>query len=148
VFEPNYELYRESVGITNSEMTTALRRVYPHYSKVVGTMINAPEKYGVCLLPKAEEYLTHTFGIGNGLAWVQMVKDTIRSKLKPDEHRKKGNRITVWLADDTYFRLLSLKTKDEYPTFQAFAEAAIVEKIEREKMKRQEIIEADEARLS
>ena len=141
----DYELYRATVGITNSQMTKTLNKEFPHYTRITASMVNQPEKYGVCLTPKAEDILARRYGLGKGLAWVTYVIDNIRSKR--DDHRKKGNRITVWLPDDTYFRILSLKTANVYPTFQAFAEAAIVDLIEKERMRKAEIIEAEEGRI-
>lgn len=138
----DYELYRATVGITNSQMTKTLNKEFPHYTRITASMVNQPEKYGVCLTPKAEDILARRYGLGKGLAWVTYVIDNIRSKR--DDHRKKGNRITVWLPDDTYFRILSLKTANIYPTLQAFAEAAIVDLIEKERMRKAEIIEAEE----
>ena len=141
----DYELYRATVGITNSQMTKTLNKEFPHYTRITASMVNQPEKYGVCLTPKAEDILARRYGLGKGLAWVTYVIDNIRSKR--DDHRKKGNRITVWLPDDTYFRILSLKTANIYPTLQAFAEAAIVDLIEKERLKKAEIIEAEEGRI-
>lgn len=141
----DYELYRATVGITNSQMTKTLNKEFPHYTRITASMVNQPEKYGVCLTPKAEDILARRYGLGKGLAWVTYVIDNIRAKR--DDHRKKGNRITVWLPDDTYFRILSLKTANVYPTLQAFAEAAIVDLIEKERMRKAEIIEAEEGRI-
>ena len=141
----DYELYRATVGITNSQMTKTLNKEFPHYTRITASMVNQPEKYGVCLTPRAEDILARRYGLGKGLAWVTYVIDNIRSKR--DDHRKKGNRITVWLPDDTYFRILSLKTANVYPTLQAFAEAAIVDPIEKERMRKAEIIEAEEGRI-
>ena len=141
----DYELYRATVGITNSQMTKTLNKEFPHYTRITASMVNQPDKYGVCLTPKAEDILARRYGLGKGLAWVTYVIDNIRSKR--DDHRKKGNRITVWLPDDTYFRILSLKTANIYPTLQAFAEAAIVDLIEKERMRKAEIIEAEEGRI-
>ena len=141
----DYELYRATVGITNSQMTKTLNKEFPHYTRITASMVNQPEKYGVCLTPKAEDILARRYGLGKGLAWVTYVIDNIRQKR--DDHRKKGNRITVWLPDDTYFRILSLKTANIYPTLQAFAEAAIVDLIEKERLRKAEIIEAEEGRI-
>ena len=141
----DYELYRATVGITNSQMTKTLNKEFPHYTRITASMVNQPEKYGVCLTPKAEDILARRYGLGKGLAWVTYVIDNIRQKR--DDHRKKGNRITVWLPDDTYFRILSLKTANVYPTLQAFAEAAIVDLIEKERMRKAEIIEAEDGRI-
>ena len=145
MIKPDYELYRATVGITNSQMTKTLNAEFPHYTRITASMVNQPDKYGVCLTPKAEDILARRYGLGKGLAWVTYVIDNIRSKR--DDHRKKGNRITVWLSDDTYFRLLSLKTAKIYPTLQSFAEAAIVELIEKERLRKAEIIDAEEGRI-
>lgn len=145
MIKPDYELYRNSVGITNAQMTKTLNECYRGYSKIIASFVNQPDKYGVCLLPAAEDILARRYGLGKGLAWVTYVIENIRSKR--DDHRKKGNRITVWLPDDTYFRILSLKTANVYPTLQAFAEAAIVDLIEKERMRKAEIIDAEEGRI-
>ena len=141
----DYELYRATAGITNSQRTKTLNKEFPHYTRITASMVNQPEKYGVCLTPKAEDILARRYGLGKGLAWVTYVIDNIRAKR--DDHRKKANRITIWLNDDVYFRILSLKTANVYPTFQAFAEAAIVDLIEKERMRKAEIIEAEEGRI-
>lgn len=58
----DYTLYREQQGISRSEMREAMRDKYPMFSKVVMAMIEAPEKFGVCLTPEAEQHLISTFG--------------------------------------------------------------------------------------
>jgi len=137
---PDYKRWCASVGITIPVMTRYLSMMYPLFSRIGASMINAPEKYGICLLPEAEDKLATTFGTGDGLAWVELIRERIRAKR--DEHRKKGHRITVWMSSDLYFRLLSLKTSEPYGTFQALAEAALVQFIERERMKKAEVVES------
>ena len=55
MIKPDYELYRSTVEITNSQMTKTLNKEFPHYTRITASMVNQPEKYGVCLTPKAEE---------------------------------------------------------------------------------------------
>lgn len=138
----DYKSYKEEKGITSMDMVVALKPYYPSMTKQIVSIVMHPELYGCQLVERAEDILVKVFGEGAGLS------HPFRRKLralfaKKDERRKKGNRITIWLPDDTYFRVLSLKTAKVYPTFQAFAEAAIVELIEKEKMRKAEIIEAE-----
>lgn len=90
----DYARYRESVGITNVQMTEALSEVFPKYSKIQSAMVNAPEKYGMCLTPDAEAVLISKFGVGTGLN----AKKKKNSKVK----RNKSNRMAVRLDDPTY----------------------------------------------
>lgn len=146
MIQPDYKKWCGSVGIATPDMTRELNKLFPHFTRITAAMVNAPEKYGMCLLPAAEDHLARRFGIGDGLAWVQYIKENIRARR--DEHRKKGHRITFWMASDLYFRLLSLKTSEEYGTFQAVVEAALVQFIERERMRKAEIVDADGGALT
>lgn len=142
----DYEAYRQEVGISSMDMVVALKPYFPSVTKQIISIVNSPHLYGCCLVQEAEDKLVEKFGEGPGLS------HPLRRKLrhlfgKRDDHRKKGNRITIWLPDDVYFRILSLKTSKVYPTFQAFAEAAIVDLIEKERMRKAEIIEAEEGKL-
>lgn len=127
----NYEEYRDAVGITQTVMVQVLRPYFPGFTKSIAAISNNPRKYGVCLCPEAEVVLTETFGPGPGLAFPPEQNDVSMPVPRRREHRRKGNRITVWFSDDMYFRLLSLKTAKEYPTIQAMAEAAVAEFIDR-----------------
>ena len=63
----DYEKYRNSVRISNVQMTEVLREAFPSFSKIQASMVNAPEKYGLCLTPEAEAVLIANFGYGDGL---------------------------------------------------------------------------------
>lgn len=128
----DYEAYRNHVGITNAEMTKILHGVYTHYSKIIASCVNQPAKYGICLHPDAEHYLAGKCGYGPGLAHLHY-EGKVPEKFRKDKpYRKKDKRITVWLTGDMLFRLISLKTRDHYPTMQSLAEAALEQFIERE----------------
>ena len=66
-------------------------------------------------------------------------------KDRPQEHRKRNHRVTVWMHPDLYFRLLSLKTKEPYGTMTALVEAALTQFIQSETAKRAEVIPAEES---
>lgn len=116
----NYNSYRESKGIQNTDMVRAIRSAYPRYSKVQQSMVNNPEKNGVCLLPEAEAILVKEFGNGPGL--------TISVKPKRSHSNKdKPNRLYVRLNDDLCNRVEALMKVLSLSTKQDLIEAAIVQ---------------------
>jgi len=126
----NYEEYRDHVGITQSIMVSLLRPYFPSFTKSIAAICNKPHKYGVSLCPEAEAVLIETFGPGPGLAHPDADCDLPMPKRRR-ENRTRGNRITVWMNDELYLRLISLKTTNEFPSIQALAEAALRDFIER-----------------
>lgn len=135
----DYKAFKDAKGIASMDMVVALKPYYPSMTKQIVSIVMHPELYGCKLVERAEDILVKVFGEGPGLS--SPLKRRLHAFFgKKDLNRKKGNRITVWLPDDTYFRLLSLRTKKEY-TFQSFAEEAIAEKIDRERMRKAEIID-------
>lgn len=137
----DYGAYREAVGITSMDMVVALKPHFPSITKQIISIVNSPQLYGCCLIPEAEDRLAIAFGEGPGLSHpVRRFFKRLKHGQRRAERRKKGYRCTIWLQDDLYFRLLSMKTKDEYGTFQALLEAALTQFIEREKQKKEEII--------
>ena len=127
----HYNEYRDAVGISQSTMVQVLRPHFPSFTKSICSIVERPEKYGCCLTPEAEVVLTETFGKGPGLAFPPGA-NTSTPPVPKHCKRERPNRITVWLHDDLYLRLMSLKTEKEYPTIQALAEAALRDFIERE----------------
>lgn len=135
----DYGAYREAVGISSTDMVLALKPHFPSITKQIISIVNSPQLYGCCLIPEAEDKLAIAFGEGPGLSHpVRRFFKRLKHGQRRAEKRRKGYRCTLWLSDDTYFRLLSMKTKTEYKTFQALLEAALVEFIERQK--KEEII--------
>ena len=125
----NYVEWLEATGITQKIMVQILRPYFPSFTKSICSVAMKPKKYGLSLCPEAETVLTETFGPAPGLAYPPDSGDMPVPK-KSRENRTRGNRITVWMRDDLYMRLISLKTEKDFPTMQALAEAALMEFIE------------------
>lgn len=113
----DYAKYRDSVRISNVEMIDVLSEVFPAFSKIQASMINAPAKYGVCLTPEAETYLINVFGYGDGLN----TKLRKNSKVK----RHKSNRMAVRLDDPTYDMVKDKMAEMGLKNAQDFLELAI-----------------------
>ena len=112
-----YAQYRESVGIDNKTMTETLSKRFPNYSKIQSAMINAPEKYGVCLTKEAELHLAEVHGYGSGLS--------VKPKKKREVKRNKSNRMAVRLDDKTYDTVKAKMAEMGIVSVQAFLETAI-----------------------
>ena len=115
----DYAKYRESVQISNVQMTEALSEAFPGYSKIQSAMVNAPMKYGVCLSPEAEAYLIEVFGYGAGLN----TKAKKNSKVK----RSKSNRMACRLDDQTYDAVKSKMAEMGLKSAQEFIEYSVKE---------------------
>ena len=113
----DYEKYRNSVRISNVQMTEVLREAFPSFSKIQASMVNAPEKYGLCLTPEAEAVLIANFGYGDGLN----AKLRKNSKVK----RHKSNRMAVRLDDPTYDMVKDKMAEMGLKNAQDFLELAI-----------------------
>lgn len=111
----DYEKYREKVGISNKQVITTLKRRYDGYGKATNSMINNPDKYGLCLLPEAEQLLATKFGYNEGLNIFVPVTEA-----KKKHRRKKRNRLVVYLDDDMYKKAMELKDRLKVNTNQAF----------------------------
>jgi hypothetical protein len=110
----DYKAYRDAVGITNNDMIRALRGTFKRYGGATNAMVNNPDSYGVCLLPKAEKILAANFGYANGLSNV---------KQKPVRKaciRKKPNRLSVYLTDEMYSEIKAIMEREGYATVQEF----------------------------
>jgi hypothetical protein len=110
----DYKTYRDAVGITNNDMIRALRGTFKRYGGATNAMVNNPDSYGVCLLPKAEKILAANFGYANGLSNV---------KQKPVRKaciRKKPNRLSVYLTDEMYSEIKAIMEREGYATVQEF----------------------------
>ncbi len=122
--QTNYNAFRESKGIGNGDIIRTLRGKYPKYSKAQHSMVNNPEKNGVCLLPEAEALLVSVFGEGPGL--------TISAKKrKSHDNKDKPRRLCVRLSDPMFERVNALVSRMSFATMQDFIEAAIVSMLEK-----------------
>lgn len=113
----DYAKYRDSVQISNVEMTEVLSEIFPAFSKIQASMINAPAKYGLCLTPEAETYLVNIFGYGDGL--------NVKIKKGRQVKRNKSNRMAVRLDDPTYDMVKEKMAQMGLKNAQDFLELAI-----------------------
>ena len=113
----DYAKYRDSVRISNVEMTDALSEAFPGFTKIQASMINAPAKYGVCLTPEAETYLVNVFGYGDGL--------NAKRKKNRQVKRSKSNRMAVRLDDPTYDMVKEKMAQMGLKNAQDFLELAV-----------------------
>ena len=141
----DYGAYREAVGISSSDMVVALKPHFPSITKQIISIVNSPQLYGCCLIPEAEDRIVKEFGEGPGLSFPFRRLFRRLRKDRPQEHRKRNHRVTVWMHPDLYFRLLSLKTKEPYGTMTALVEAALTQFIQNETAKRAEVIPVEES---
>jgi len=125
----DYPAYRNFKNISSMDMVIALRPRFPSVTKQIIAIVNNPARYGCCLTPEAEELIVDKFGEGPGLE--HPLRKKLRNMFRKEEHRKKGKRVTYWMAPDLYFELFKLKKK--YGTFQAVLEHALVEFVKRER---------------
>lgn len=119
----DYNSFRDSKGLQNSDIIRVVRSVYPKYSKTQQSMINNPSKNAVCLLPEAEALLVKEFGNGPGLS--------ISRKNRNHGNKAKPRRLCLRLSDDLYNQVTSLAEKMAFATMQDFLEAAVIEMIQR-----------------
>lgn len=137
----DYKSYRKAAGITNPDMTRAVAGLFPDYSKVQSTMVNAPEKYGVCLLPEAERLLCDLWGPGPGLASVPFeagdedpdlrILKAPPPKKKKSDRRKKKNAVIFRMDDALYRRALLLKEQSGCASMQELFETLLLDCLER-----------------
>ena len=50
--------YRMNQGLSTKDVVNIIKAQYPKYSKITHCMVENPEKYGVKLVPEAEDLLT------------------------------------------------------------------------------------------
>ena len=115
----DYQLYRDSVGISNVEMISCVQQLYGKFSKPHASFVNHSDKTGLCLTPEAEKHLVLAYGPGPGLAFV-------KRKRKP-EKRKKAHRICFSMDDELYAAVKDLKKAAGFDSFQALIEAALID---------------------
>ena len=120
----DYIRYREEKGLSNNQIIRTIAEGYPGYTKIQNTMVNNPQKYGICLLPEAEKLLVDKFGEGEGIK--------LRGVKRRESRRKKSNRLVVRLNDEMYNRVRDLMFRVRYTSVQAFLEDALTAMVEQE----------------
>lgn len=120
----DYVRYREEKGLSNNQIIRTIAEGYPGYTKIQNTMVNNPQKYGICLLPEAEKLLVDKFGEGKGIK--------LRGVKRSESRRKKSNRLVVRLNDEMYNRVRDLMFRLRYTSVQAFLEDALTAMVEQE----------------
>ena len=120
----DYIRYREEKGLSNNQIIRTIAEGYPGYTKIQNTMVNNPQKYGICLLPEAEKLLVDKFGEGEGIK--------LRGVKRSESRRKKSNRLVVRLNDEMYNRVRDLMFRLRYTSVQAFLEDALTAMVEQE----------------
>ena len=120
----DYVRYREEKGLSNNQIIRTIAERYPGYTKIQNTMVNNPQKYGICLLPEAEKLLVDKFGEGKGIQ--------LNGVKRSESQRKKSNRLVVRLNDEMYNRVRDLMLRLRYTSVQAFLEDALTAMVEQE----------------
>ena len=120
----DYIRYRKEKGLSNNQIIRTIAEGYPGYTKIQNTMVNNPQKYGICLLPEAEKLLVDKFGEGEGIK--------LRGVKRSESRRKKSNRLVVRLNDEMYNRVRDLMFRLRYTSVQAFLEDALTAMVEQE----------------
>ena len=90
----------------------AVRADYPHFNRVLLSQCEAPDRYGVQLIPEA----------------AALIKALDAPKSRADR-RKKSNRYYFRLTDDQAKKLDRLLKKLGYSTVQSFCEAMIRQEV-------------------
>ena len=120
----DYIRYRKEKGLSNNQIIRTVAEGYPGYTKIQNTMVNNPQKYGICLLPEAEKLLVDKFGEGEGIK--------LHGAKRSESRRKKSNRLVVRLNDEMYNRVRDLMLRLRYTSVQAFLEDALTAMVEQE----------------
>ena len=105
----DYNQFRASNGISRGDMIKTVKEICPKYSKATQSMVDNPDKYGVCLLPALDKLLLEKYG-GR------------QPQKKPEPNRKKKNRFQVWLDDETAQKLIAIRARDGMTTQQLLQE--------------------------
>ena len=127
----DYTQYKRDKEISNNDVIRAVKAGFPGYSKIQNSFIMNGDKYGICLLPEAEELLIRAYGVGPGLMAMQSdCSADVQPAQKKKSARKKQNRLYVRLNDELYNRVRDLMYKLSFETVQDFLEATIITMIE------------------
>lgn len=104
--------FKTEKGISSRDVIAAVKEVAPKFDKTLLCKVEAPEKYGVCLVPDAEQVLEDSFG--------GAVK-------KPRNHgnREKPCRLYVRLGKMKMRRLMQAMATEGFETMQECLEYII-----------------------
>ena len=95
--------FRLSHGLTVKDVVSAMRPEYPGYSKVSHCMVENPARYGVKLLPEAEDILRGRAGVRTG-----------------DRHRNRY-RLSCRVTEARYEAVKrAVEAEGRFPTIQAW----------------------------
>lgn len=120
----DYNSYRLSKNLTNRDIISCVRSKYPSYGKMQNSVVNNPERNGVCLLPEAEKLLIQKFGYGPGLL-------ARRPSARNHGNKDKPNRYSVRLSTELSQRVEQVMDYLCFTSKQDFIEAAIVQMCDR-----------------
>lgn len=120
----DYRRYRESVGITTTDMIRALHEVYPQFSKIHSSYIHNPEKHGMKLTAEAEQLLAEKFGFGKGL--------DIKPSKKREVKRNKTRRLAVRIDERHYDMVKNKMQQMGCESVQSFLELLVNDAIRKE----------------
>ena len=100
----DYKQFREEHGISTKEMICTVSAVCPKFTKMQLSMVDQPEKYGVCLIPSMDKRLIEVFGKVEHLDGEEPVP-----KKKPN--RTKPERFTFRLTKKKADKLRKIRAK-------------------------------------
>ena len=100
----DYKKFREDHGISTKEMIHTVSAVCPKFTKMQLSMVDQPEKYGVCLIPSMDKRLIEVFGKVE-----QLEESEPAPKKKPN--RTKPERFTFRLTNKKADKLRKIRAK-------------------------------------
>ena len=115
------KFYREGKNLSGLDIVNCLNQHYPKFGKPTLSMVEHPSKYGVQLVPHAEELLVGHFGT------CPVGGSTTRSK----PFRRKPCRLVVYLPTDLRAEVKQLMETENIDTAQELLEMLVREWVER-----------------
>lgn len=100
----DYKQFREEHVISTKEMICTVSAVCPKFTKMQLSMVDQPEKYGVCLIPSMDKRLIEVFGKVEHL-------DGEESAPKKKPNRTKPERFTFRLTKKKADKLRKIRAK-------------------------------------
>lgn len=100
----DYKQFREEHGISTKEMIHTVSAVCPKFTKMQLSMVDQPEKYGVCLIPSMDKRLIEVFGKVEHL-------DGEEHAPKKKPNRTKPERFTFRLTKKKADKLRKIRAK-------------------------------------
>lgn len=100
----DYKQFREKHGISTKEMIYTVSAVCPKFTKMQLSMVDQPDKYGVCLIPSMDKRLIEVFGKVE-----QLDGEEPAPKKKPN--RTKPERFTFRLTKKKADKLRKIRAK-------------------------------------